>query len=305
VQFQKEVVLRLRELLLVQAGAETPGVWTPEQLDEMRASIEGVARDKIVLVLKLLAQADLRQDPLSPLPLEIALAESTLAPAAAAPSRAAEPAPRPMPQRQPPPTSVPAFSNRPSGGGRPAASQGRPSAPRPAPASAPDRVPANLRKDNITGASAEDIAQMVGSKQPVIPPAPDEPEEAPAPNGTTVAAPKPADGSIDLATFVDVELRPAARKRMVKLDALLNGSCHAVSWEGGVLTLGFYQDAHHKQEVEQASNKKQYEAIASELLGAPVTLRCIIVERPSKTASKSALVQHAVQNHGATIVSDE
>jgi hypothetical protein len=172
-------------------------------------------------------------------------------------------------------------------------------------------VPANLRKDNITGASAEDIAQMVGSTQPVIPPAPDEPEEAPpaapAANGdaTSKPAPKPADGSIDLPTFVDEVLRPAARKVMVKLDALLNNACVAVSWEGGELTLGFYQDAYQKQQVEQPSNKKQYEAIASEVLGAPVTLRCIIVERPSKTASKSALVQHAVQNHGATIVSDE
>jgi hypothetical protein len=218
-----------------------------------------------------------------------------------------------MPQRQAPPTSVPAFSNRPSGGSRPAAaSPSRPAASRPTPPTpgTSDRVPASLRKDNITGASAEDIAQMVGSKQPVIPPAPDEPEDVPPPPGDAQAprpadAPAPVDGSIDLATFVDAQLRPAARKRMVKLDALLNGSCHAVSWEGGVLTLGFYQDAHHKREAEQAGNKKQYEAVASELLGAPVTLRCIIVERPTKTASKSALVQHAVQNHGATIVSDE
>ncbi len=31
-QFQKEVVLRLRELLLVQSGADTENAWTPEQI---------------------------------------------------------------------------------------------------------------------------------------------------------------------------------------------------------------------------------------------------------------------------------
>jgi hypothetical protein len=164
-------------------------------------------------------------------------------------------------------------------------------------------VPANLRKDNITGASPEDIARMVGSTSPVIPEAPDAPVEA-------VPAAKPANGSAqpgtpELATFVENQLRPEARKRSVKLDALLNKNCHALSFEGGVLTLGFYEDSFPKKQVEQASNRKQYEEIASQLLGVPVTLRCIIVERPAKAASKSRLVQHAVQNHGAQIVTDE
>jgi len=259
-----------------------------------------VPRDKIVQVLKLLSQADMRQDPLSPLPLEIALAESTISPAAtssAAPARA-EPAPRPPMQRQPPPTSVPQFSNRPQGNARPAP---------PKPASKPaDRVPPDLRKDNITGASPEDIAKMVGSTSPVIPEASDAPDEpGPADTATKAKNGNPSNGADDLATFVDARLRPEARKRSVKLDALLNKNCHALSLENGVLTLGFYEDSFPKQQVEQASNRKQYEEIASQLLGAPVTLRCIIVERPAKTASKSALVQHAVQNHGARIVSDE
>jgi len=294
VQFQKDVVLRLRELLLVQSGVEGAGAWTPEQVAAMRESTDGVPREKLVQVLKLLAQADLRQDPLSPLPLEIALAESTVEPAAPA-ARAAEPAPRPM-MRPAPPTRVPEFSNRPAASGRAAPA-------RPAPPASASRVPADLRKDNITGASAEDIAKMVGSKSPVIPPAADEPEPAAADAQAKSGA--PAAGGLDLATFVDARLRPAARKRQVKFDALLSGVCHAVSWEGGVLTLGFYQDAFHKKEVEQAANRREFEAVASELLGAPVTLRCIIVEKPAKAASKSPLVQHAVQNHGARIVTDE
>jgi len=295
IQFQKDVVMRLREYLLVQAGAETGGTLTPEQVEDMRASLEAVPRDTIVRVLKLLSQADLRQDPLSPLPLEIALAESMAPPAAPVPATAG-PATRPPVQRQPPPTRVPQFSNRPQGNARPA------------PAQPADRVPADLRKDNITGASPEDIAKMVGSTSPVIPEAPAAPDDAPpADAGAPVTGNGAAsNGSLDLATFVDARLRPEARKRSVKLDALLNKNCHALSLEDGVLTLGFYEDSFPKQQVEQAANRKQYEEIASQLLGATVTLRCIIVERPApKAASKSPLVQHAVRNHGARIVSDE
>ena len=47
-----------------------------------------------------------------------------------------------------------------------------------------------------------------------------------------------------------------------------------------------------------------YEA-ATDLLGAPVSLRCIIAAKPAKALSKSPLVQHAIEKRGATIVSPE
>src|SRR6185295_4835246 len=80
-QFKKEVVMRLRELLLVQSGADTGSTWTPEQTAEMRASLEGVPPPRLVQALRAFGQADLREDPLSPLPLELALAESIMEPA--------------------------------------------------------------------------------------------------------------------------------------------------------------------------------------------------------------------------------
>jgi hypothetical protein len=46
-----------------------------------------------------------------------------------------------------------------------------------------------------------------------------------------------------------------------------------------------------------------YEELAAGLLGSPVSIRCIIAPRPAKAISP--LVQHAVQNHGAKIVSEE
>jgi hypothetical protein len=161
-------------------------------------------------------------------------------------------------------------------------------------------VPADFKKTNITGASAEDIARMVGSKAAVIPPAGDVPDEAaPATNGNGVP------GGIDLSTFVDT-LRPRMKdsdpKLGIKLAALVNGTCHAVSWQDGVLTLGFYADAYQKKTVE-TEHRKRFEDVASAMLGAPVSIRCIIAPKPAaKLATKSPLVQHAVENRGAKII---
>jgi DNA polymerase-3 subunit gamma/tau len=288
-QFQKEVVMRLRELLHVKSGANTEGLWTDEQVEDMRASIADVPRERLVEALRAFGLADLRADPLSPLPLELALADAT-APA----TKGAEPASE-QPMQRPAPQPGP----------RPAPAQSRQTAALPA----EPKIPVQLRKD-LSNASAEDIAKMLGSKKPVIPPAGDEPTEAatappPAPaaaNGAHVIA--TAGGTIDLDTFVDHKLRPLAKQRSQKLDALLNGSCRAVSFEGGVLELGFFMDAHHKKTVEQPATRKIYEELASQLLGEPVTIRCILSPRPAK-AIKSPLVEHAVKTHGAKIVSGD
>ncbi len=304
-QFQKEVVMRLRELLLLQSGVESDGQWTPEQLAEMRGSIEGASPQKLVRALRAFGLADLRADPLSPLPLELALADATMAPAA--PERA-QPAPEARPMSRPAPAPPPARAAAPP--------PQRPAAP--PSARAQDAVPADLRKD-LSKASAEDIARMLGSKAPVIPPAPDEPEPAVAPaaapatppaaapaatngNGATHSAPS-ADGT-DLSSVV-TQLRQLARPRSVKLDALLNGSCEAVSWQDGILTLGFFEDKFHKKGVEDSANRHIYEELATQVLGAPVSIRCIIAPKPARAMTKSPLVQHAVQTHGATIVSED
>jgi DNA polymerase-3 subunit gamma/tau len=286
-QFQKEVVAHLRDLLLVQAGALGEGVLTAEQVEEMRNAVADVPRDKLVQLLRLLSLADLKQDPLSTIPLELALAESLAPPAPAAAARHVPQAPaRSAPQRSAPPTRAPEFSNRP---------------PAPAPQPAPERVPPDLKKGNITGASAEDIARMVGSDAPVIPAASDQPDAPSTANGV-------ASGP-DLSTFVDQSLRPRMKesdpKLGSKLNALLNGSCHAISWQDGVLTLGFYTDGYQKKTVE-TEHRKRFEDVASQILGAPVSIRCIIAAKPpAKLATKSPLVQHAVENRGATIVEND
>jgi DNA polymerase III subunit gamma/tau len=306
-QFQREMVAHLRDLLLVQAGAQGDATLTPEQIEEMRKSIDGVPQEKLVHLLKLLSLADLKQDPLSPLPIELALAESLAPPPAArtqpAPQASAPARPSSPPARPSAPTRVPEFSNRPA-----TASQ-RPQQASPSTPPASSEVPPALRKgDDITGRSAEEIARMVGSKQPVIPAGDDAASAAgdagspPVANGNGSAA-----SGIDLAAFVDARLRPALKdsdpKLGQKMQALLNGSCYAVSWQDGILTLGFYADDFRKKTVE-TEHRARIEDVASKLLGAPASIRCIIAAKPAK-ALKSPLVQHAVENRGAKIVSEE
>jgi hypothetical protein len=153
---------------------------------------------------------------------------------------------------------------------------------------------------------------MLGSKAPVIPPAAAGHDDAPVATangggatgtegqGTTNGVPAPSDDA-RLATIVD-ELRRQGRARAPKYDALLNGSCRAISVEGGVLTLGFFEDKFHKQQTEEPATRRVFEEIASKILGEAVTIRCIIAPRPAR--AMNPLVQHAVEN-GAKIVTEE
>ena len=88
------------------------------------------------------------------------------------------------------------------------------------------------------------------------------------------------------------------------LAAVINGSCHAVSWEDGILTLGLTAEF-HKGKVSDTKNKPVYEQVASQILGEPVSIRCIIAPKPAKALARSPLVQHAVETHGAKIVSED
>ena len=308
-QFQKEIVLRLREYLLVQAGAVADSQWTPEQLAEMKSATDGVPRERLVRALRAFGQADLRADPLSPLPLELALADAVMEPVAPAARADAAPASRPAPQQ--PRGAPPRQQYAPSPAPRPApAPTPSPSAPMP-PTGGPERVPEDLRKD-LSKASAEDIARMLGSKAPVIPRAPEHPEEpivaattangAPGMTATPAGTPaaSSADGDIDLPTLV-TRLYAFMKPTQSGLAAFINGSCHAISLADGVLTLGFPAEF-HKGKVSEAKSKPIYEQMASQMLGVAVTIRCIMAEKPANAMSKSPLVQHAVQS-GAKIIS--
>ncbi len=83
-QFQRELVQELRDLLLVAAGAD-PEDATAERIAALKAAVAGVTTADLLRALRAFGEADLKADPNSTLPLDIALAECILgrAPAAA------------------------------------------------------------------------------------------------------------------------------------------------------------------------------------------------------------------------------
>lgn len=95
-RFQREVVARLRDYLLVKSGVTTTQDWTEEQARELQAAVADVPTDRVVRALRAFGQADLRADPLSPLPLELALAECVLAAPEAASAAERRQPPRPL-----------------------------------------------------------------------------------------------------------------------------------------------------------------------------------------------------------------
>jgi DNA polymerase-3 subunit gamma/tau len=88
-QFQREMVDYLRALLVVKAGAEDTLDLAAEEVEEMRSLSSLASSEDILRALRGFGQADFRDDPQSSLPLELALADQVLGPAAA-PQVAAE-----------------------------------------------------------------------------------------------------------------------------------------------------------------------------------------------------------------------
>ncbi len=270
-RFQRDVVTALRELLVLQSGAESRGRWSASELEQLKEVIQDIETPVIVRALRAFGQADLRADPLSPLPLELALAETVLAPAhepeaSVSPPAVARPVATPPAQRRP----------------QAAASQPRQPAPRraQAPAGTSPQPPA---------------ARADAAPQPAIegnsrPPEPTEPsDEAPPATAREVSLVDRIRYAIDT-----VDRRQAA---------WLNGTCHVGSCENGVLTLVFYNGfGIHKGKVESSPLREMVERAASDILGEPVKVRCIMGERPKKGGHT---VERLVQQHGARIVSRE
>jgi DNA polymerase III subunit gamma/tau len=77
-QFQRELVDELRALLMAKSGLEPPEGATQERVQYLRDAVENVPAASILRALRAFGQADLKADPNSTLPLDIALAEVVL-----------------------------------------------------------------------------------------------------------------------------------------------------------------------------------------------------------------------------------
>src|SRR5688572_22743052 len=78
-QFQREIIDELRDLLMVKSGLDPAEGATLERLADLRQAVDGVAIATLLTALRSFGEADMKQDPNSTLPLDIALAECALA----------------------------------------------------------------------------------------------------------------------------------------------------------------------------------------------------------------------------------
>ena len=311
-QFQREVVSYLRQLLLVQAGAESALSLTKEQAKEMKKLLEGVAREALVQALRTFGQADLRGDPWSSLPLELALAECILTrgaeqqprPAPPPPQRQVEPSapapalskenaapPRPAPVAPAPPSQMqaeplapaPALSEEgvaPSAPPRPAPPrmQGEPLAP--APASSKEGVaPTAPPRRTPSRRKKEEVA--VGEGEPAPPGEATSPIEAAveAAPGAEQAQPPSGPPSADLARVQArwQEIYQLTRKINFKAGALLNSGCAIIAVDNGAIVFGLRHE-HLAEKMNSGEDGAYLQALreaVQQIIGGEYDIRCV------------------------------
>ncbi len=284
-QFQREVVSHLRQLLLVQTGAENTLSLTKEQAKEMKKLLEGVTREALVQALRAFGQADLRGDPLSSLPLELALAECALA-------RDAEPARRPAPVIAPPP-------------------QRQPDIPPPAPAPSaeedvsPPPRPASRRKKEEVAVSEGEAPPVAEEPRPAV-----EKEEAAA--GAEETEIPVGLSSADLAPIQArwQDIYQLTRKINFKAGALLNSGCAIVGLENGTIVFGLRHEplAEKMNSGDGGAYLQALREAVQQVLGSEYDVRCVFDDRastPRATAGSAGghLVQ-AARELGARLVGE-
>ena len=148
-QLQRAVTEFLRAVMLIDSGAGDSSRFSDATAERLAKIAAGADGSLVLRALRAFAEADLRQDVSSPLPLELALAESSLEPVAVA-------AP-PPPVRQP--AGRPA-SRAADSGARPAAPYPQQRRPPPAPRAAPRPAPARNADQPLPSEPDERLAAV-------------------------------------------------------------------------------------------------------------------------------------------------
>jgi DNA polymerase III subunit gamma/tau len=293
-QFQREVVGHLRNLLLVKAGAEAALSLTHEQAEELKALASGVGADRILRALKTFGRADLRADPQSSLPLELALADCVLGPAeteAPAPGSQAfeagrRPPPRPAPApARPAPSRIEAWASAEE-------------ETRPAPAPAVPKPPPGAGTPPAEEPAAAAAGPAASVKEPGL-----QPQAAPAP-----ARSGPL--TLEQARESWRDIYSLTRQINFKAGALLNSGCDIIEVENGTVVFGFRSPwlAERMNSGDGGSNLKSLQEAVNQVLGQGHDVRCIhapeTTARPVSGRRGGHLVE-AAREMGARVIPDQ
>ena len=228
---QRAMLLHLRGLLLVKAGAESTLEVGEEALNELRSDAVGAETDFVLRLLRLVSLADFRTDSLSPLPLELALAEAIHAPAIVQAQPVASQR-APIAAARPPsaPRSVPDVLRS-----RPTMMQRQDSGPRPA--AMPRSMPSSAGNANESGRREINEAELDKFE-----------DRSPATalvSGTDPPHFQAAEGEVTLGRLQDsmgTVYDRLRERRSVSLAALLNSGCNIMNIDAETVTLAFRHD---------------------------------------------------------------
>ncbi|MEX0785015.1 MAG: DNA polymerase III subunit gamma/tau [Dehalococcoidia bacterium] len=311
-QFQRQVVAQLRGLLLAKAGTEPTDTWSEEQLAEMRTLVADVPTERIVATLRAFGEADLRADPLSPLPLELALASSVLGERTREPAPVEQPAarqaapPPPKPQQRPKPEQRPAPAAQKPSEARAEASQpapegdGKQAAPPPAHEPAP--IERAAQKPSEPNAETPQPPQEPSGKE-TAPPT----EPAPAASASPVATDGEAPPELAQARDRWQDIYDRTRELEYRAGALLNSGCGIIQASEDAITFGFrHQMLLDRMQSDGGQNLRALQQAVDDVLGAGRTVRCVLdpdvdVQRPGRGGH---LVRAAEEMGGEIVSSD-
>ncbi len=278
-QFHRVLLEYLRGILLLKSGAKTTLGYPEETLDLMNAMAKRSTIDHLVRTLKTFSAVELRRDSSSPLPLELAMVESTLeleTPAHEAMPAAVVPEPR---------TSAgPAYA--PPAPSRPASS--RPEPPR------PQAEPARTTRETAAAAAR--------------PSGPPPRTSAAAPKGPLPTDPS---GRLD-ALWDDIvkSLRTRKGKRF-NLGALLRSSIERVVSDDTV-TLKYAHASHQErmqEELDDPESRKVLQEALAEALDGSYQIQASMAEGrangPRQKASQRSHLVRSAQTMGARIVDEK
>ena len=278
-QFQRELVEELRGLLMVKSGLDPEDGVTAERRAEMQSTVNDVPPARLVAALRAFGEADLKNDPSSTLPLDIALAACVMGADGDVRMRTE--------------TAQPAGqSGLPTGqAGNRAIAQGAtdPSPPR-SPRTPSSRDSASL--EPTTEAASREADRKHTPLSTV--------------NGEAGAPAPAASGSLAEAQAQMRAIYERARTVRFQLGALLNSPCDIIEAGDARIVFGF-KHAPLLQRATDAANLSALRQVVSEVLGRPVEVICrqddgVESWQHREPVSRSPLVR-AAQEMGARVLS--
>jgi DNA polymerase-3 subunit gamma/tau len=260
-QFNRELVVYLRALLLVKTGAGESIDLPAEDIAELKELAGRTSLAQILKAVKLFGQIDLSLDNYSTLPMELALVDATLPSGKEFPVTKVEPEvqppARPVAPETPPPTAEKATVKK-EGRAHPSAEQKR----EPEPARAEAESPPEPEPELVTAPAPEE------EKSP--------PEPAPAPTEPTPVTTAGAGGEeiehLQSNWLKFIRDAPASMSRSPAAALLRSAKPKAIEKNTVILSFKFPL---HKESMEKTDNLQIAEQIISNFLGRACRVRCV------------------------------